>query len=798
MSGLSKVVRSGVSRRRVQTVVIGLATFMAVAAAVLGGSLLVASTAPFDRGFADQHGAHLSALFDGAKVTQAQAAATASASGVAETSGPFEVVTQTPTLNPDGGGGGGGFELQPLTIAGRAQPASGIDKVSLSDGHWPASATEIVLTEQVPLDAKLTFESLPGKPAFTVVGHARSVSRTADAWVLQAAIASLTPADAKPGHQMLYRFAAAATQSDMDNAKAAIVAAAPSDTMLGSQSWLTVKEASDRTAALFVPFLIAFGLLGLVMAMLSVGGVVAGAVSAATFRIGVLKAIGFTPAQVVRAYVVQALIPATIGIVLGVVAGNLLAIPVLAETDEVYETAPSVVQPWVDVMVVVAALAIVTLTALVAAAKAGRLRTVDALAVGRAPAAGRGRFAASVAARLPLPRPVSLGLAQPFARPARMTAMLATVIFGAASVALAIGLTSSLTLIETARSHDKAQILVGPFRMGPPDGAEQSGPPPTNQGPPPGPFDAGGPDPAAVTAAIDGVSGTKASYGVLTAPATVAGIAGDVDVLAYRGDPRWAGFEMTEGRWYAGAGEAILPTPMLTATGAKIGDTITLTVNTFQIPVRVVGEVFSTQNNGMQVFTDFATLTAVMPQVTPTEYYVGLTGGTDTTAYANKLETALTSFGLHANVNPGGNSSTLAALNALTGLLTVMLVAVAALGVLNAVVLQTRERVRELGVHKAIGMTPKQAVTVVLASVVLIGVVGGIAGVPAGIALHGVMVPAMGDSAGVRLPPALVDVYQPWLIGLLALGGLVIAIVGALLPAGWAARIRTATALRTE
>ncbi|NUR71930.1 MAG: FtsX-like permease family protein [Hamadaea sp.] len=797
MSSLSKVVRSGVGRRRVQTVVIGLATFMAVAAAVLAGSLLVASTAPFDRGFTDQHGAHLSALFDGTTVTESQAAATAAASGVAESSGPFQVVTQTPNLG-EGGGGDGAFELQPLTIAGRAQPTSGIDKVSLSDGHWPTSDTEIVLTEQIPLDSKLIFKALPGRPTLTVVGHARSVSRTADAWVLPGAIASLTSAGTKPGYQMLYRFTASATVSDMDTAKAAVVAAAPSGSMLGSQSWLTVKEAADRTAALFVPFLIAFGLLGLVMAMLSVGGVVAGAVSAATFRIGVLKAIGFTPSQVVRAYLLQALIPATVGIVLGVVGGNLLTIPVLAQTDVVYETAPSVVQPWVDALVVVAALGVVSLTALVAAARAGRLRTVDALAVGRAPAAGRGRFAASLSARLPLPRPVTLGLAQPFARPARMTAMLATVVFGAASVALAIGLTSSLNLIETARSHDKAQIMVSPMKMGPPEGGEAMGPPVNQQGPPPGPFDEGGPDPAAVTSAIATVTGTKASYGVLSAPATVAGVAAEVDVLAYRGDPRWAGFEMTEGRWYATAGEAILPTPMLKATGAKIGDTITLTVNGHNISVRVVGEVFSTQNEGMEVFTDLTTLTAVIPKVTPTEYYVGLTDGTDATAYANALETALTPFSLHANVNPGGHSDTLVAISTLTGLLTLILVAVAALGVLNAVVLQTRERVRELGVHKAIGMTPKQSVTVVLASVFLIGLVGGIAGVPAGMALHGVMVPAMGNSAGVRLPAALLDVYHPWVMALLALGGLVIAILGALMPAGWAARIRTATALRTE
>ena len=59
MSALTRVVRSGVSRRWVQTVVIMLATAAAVTAGVLGIGLLVASNAPFDHAFAAQRGAHL-------------------------------------------------------------------------------------------------------------------------------------------------------------------------------------------------------------------------------------------------------------------------------------------------------------------------------------------------------------------------------------------------------------------------------------------------------------------------------------------------------------------------------------------------------------------------------------------------------------------------------------------------------------------------------------------------------------------------------------------------------------------
>lgn len=125
-----------------------------------------------------------------------------------------------------------------------------------------------------------------------------------------------------------------------------------------------------------------------------------------------------------------------------------------------------------------------------------------------------------------------------------------------------------------------------------------------------------------------------------------------------------------------------------------------------------------------------------------------------------------------------------AVLNSLTGVLTLMLVAVAGLGVLSGVVLDTRERVRDLGIHKALGMTPRQTVVMVVTSVVMTGLVGGAVGVPLGVALHGWIMPAMGHSAGPNLPESVIAVYRTPELVLLALGGLLIAVLGALLPAG--------------
>ncbi|MGW6538232.1 hypothetical protein ACWGBV_15735 [Streptomyces sp. NPDC055051] len=56
----------------------------------------------------------------------------------------------------------------------------------------------------------------------------------------------------------------------------------------------------------------------------------------------------------------------------------------------------------------------------------------------------------------------------------------------------------------------------------------------------------------------------------------------------------------------------------------------------------------------------------------------------------------------------------------------------------------------------------------------------------------------MADSLGLRLPASVLDVYGTAELLPLALGGLLTAVLGALLPARWAARTRTATALRTE
>ena len=122
----------------------------------------------------------------------------------------------------------------------------------------------------------------------------------------------------------------------------------------------------------------------------------------------------------------------------------------------------------------------------------------------------------------------------------------------------------------------------------------------------------------------------------------------------------------------------------------------------------------------------------------------------------------------------------------------------AGLGVLNTVVLHTRERVHDLGVFRALGMTPRQTIAMVVCWVAGTGLVAGVIAVPAGVALHRYVLPLMASAANLGLPASFLNVYHGWEVAALGLAGVAIAVAGALLPAGWAAGIRTAAALRAE
>jgi putative ABC transport system permease protein len=123
--------------------------------------------------------------------------------------------------------------------------------------------------------------------------------------------------------------------------------------------------------------------------------------------------------------------------------------------------------------------------------------------------------------------------------------------------------------------------------------------------------------------------------------------------------------------------------------------------------------------------------------------------------------------------------------------LALVAVIVAALGIVNTLTMGVLERVREIGVLRAIGMSRRQAMRMVVVEAAILGIVGVVLGAPAGIAVGGVLLQLGG---GLAHPGG-----APWLpIAVAAVLGLVLPTLAALYPARAAARVSIVEALRFD
>src|SRR6185312_2649444 len=98
-------------------------------------------------------------------------------------------------------------------------------------------------------------------------------------------------------------------------------------------------------------------------------------------RIGVLKCIGLSPAQVVVTYLSRVGWPALAGCLVGVVAGNVLAAPVLHNSAGAYGVGSQQVPWWASVIAPAGMFALVLLAGFGPALRAGRLSAAQAIAV---------------------------------------------------------------------------------------------------------------------------------------------------------------------------------------------------------------------------------------------------------------------------------------------------------------------------------------------------------------------------------------------------------------------------------
>ncbi len=689
--------------------------------------------------------------------------------------------------------------FQGETVVGRASRGGPLDDLYLTRGRWATRPGEIDIdtagpfTGPAPIGSTITVTSAPGKPKLTVVGYAYSIVHDEYAWVVPAQVAALRTKGTPAQEQMLYTFASSGTPQQISADLAELKAALPAGAVASSVSWLNSESMIASEQGVNAPFAVVFAVIALVLAVLITASVVSAAVVAGYRRIGVLKSIGFTPAQVAATYLAQVGIPALAGTIAGTILGNLWVVPLLniASSFEALFKITVAVPLWINITVPLAMILLTGLAALAPALRAGRLSAVAAIAAGQAPPAGRGYAAHRLAARIRLPRPVTMGLAAPFSRAARSAVTLAAVTFGLTAVVLAVGLDSSLAKINgSASQYSDKQVVRSSAGASSVLNASQD---------------------RKVAAALRAQPGTLSFVAQANTTASVPGLGSHVPIIVYRGNAAGLGWDMISGTWYRGPGQAVVNTADPATASLSVGQTLHLTVGGTTIAVRIVGEAFVPLTGGGPgsasgaLFTSSQTLGSAASRVAISEYEAISRPGINPWAYQSALHRALGPGFVVVQVVPGedGGTGFFGLVDtSLIRLLTILVAVLAGLGVLNAVLMLTRERVHDLGVFKAIGMTPRQTIAMVICWVIAPAVIAAIIALPAGMILEDRVVHAIARDqaafAAYATPGSLVHVYTTGGLALLALAGLAIAVVGALGPAAWAAVSRTTTALRAE
>ena len=776
MSAILKKTFADIRRRKLQTAIVGLVVLLSSLTAILALTLLVESDAPFDRAFQQTQGAHLFVSFDAAHVTADQVRATMNLAPVSAAAGPWRVVPAS-IIYPGG-------RTRVIPVAGRDQTGGPVDRLSMDAGRWVSQTGEVVLSRNLAHETGLQVGDTMSPatdsplPALRVVGIAVALGNDAAAWVLPSQIPVTTNPGQPPAQYVVaYRLHHAATAADMRSAVDAITSAVPAGAVADTSNYLDIKASADTTTAVMIPFLLAFSAFALLASAFIVANLVGGAVIAGTREIGVMKSIGFTPMQVVVSYAGQMLIPAAVGCLLGLPAGILLSQPFLSDTAHAFGLPRTFgVAPGPDLLGLAVILAIVALTTVIASLRAGRQSAAEAIAAGSAPTGTAGAAPARLAARLPLPRALSLGLGESIARPVRSGMTAAAILIGVATVAFAVGLHESLDEVAAAITRTQ-QVQVQVFRQGVAKNATATI------------------SDTQTASLIAAQPGTARFVAIGHADVTVPGAAQPVGVAAYRGDSSWIGYVVIHGRWFSAPGEAVTTTAFLTQTGHHVGDTVTGSLYGQPVAFKLVGEIFDPQRNNLLLRTSFESLPL---NLVAWDYEVQLRSGTDPATYAGALESA--GPGLTARINQeNGVDTAFLLINSVLAGLALVLVLIAVAGVFNTVVLNTREKARDIAILKAIGMTPRQVVNMILASVGVLGIAGALSGIPAGMLLHRNILVLMGQiAAATAVPNQFFDVFGWTLLGGIVLAGIAIALLGAMVPARWAARSRVAEVLQTE
>lgn len=536
--------------------------------------------------------------------------------------------------------------------------------------------------------------------------------------------------------------------------------------------WRRMRESALFGVRMNLVFLGAFGLFASLATVLVIASSVGSIVLSQFRQVGVLKAVGFTPGQVLWLYLGQYLVLSLVGGPVGVAVGTVLSPLALRNMPA---SLGAGYRPAVEPGLILAVQGIVSATALLAAAgaawRAAQANIIRAIAVGAEAPRKRAPLLLRWATRLGLPPVSLLALGDLYARPIR------TLLTGVNLSLGVVGIVFGLTINETVNRYREDPSLLGVA------------------------YD------AVVTRERFGdartrhelrmAPGVEAFYSEERLEATTPEGA-SFQVRAIQGDLAPFPVKVEEGRLLRpDTMEAIAGRGLLDWLGLQVGDRVTATLEGKEsrpVTWQIVGQYPEPANVGRMLTVNLEPLRRLAPAAEPRAYYLKLRPGADPFLLEERLES-----GPNADLNVALVEERIPDdvryLQLAIYVLSAVLIGIALINVFNSSLLAVREKVRDVGIYKTVGMTPGQVVAMVGTSAGLLGLASAILGIPVGLLLTTSLMDTLTASYGFgRVDVTLNAVYLGLLVPLIGL----VSMAGSLLPGRWAAGCSIVHVLRSE
>jgi putative ABC transport system permease protein len=484
-------------------------------------------------------------------------------------------------------------------------------------------------------------------------------------------------------------------------------------------TWQQVKDSMANNDRLLGLLLALFGIIALVAAPCAIANVTAGRVLVQRQDIAMLKALGFTPGQVVRMLLAEQTLLGAAGACLGLIAARIMTSPEFVRPPDGTPVGLAPLSAAWMVLIGVGTVLTVAIATVIPAWWAGRVSPV--VAVQPSPPRGHLSLIARLGLLVHLPAALVLGARDSLTR--RLSAALT--VFGLAIPMVMITIVLTCWSSIDGFTHDPGKIGLASTVA----------------------VSQGGLDGKQMLALISHDDQVLAAYPGAQFVTLLPGDNGTFIARAMGTSSRPYPFQAVQGRMFHAANEAVAGQGFLDLMHIEVGAWIKPTIDGVPVILHVVGRTIEPDNNGDVLDFGLDALNDAGSAPPQLVYSLVLRPGVPAAAARARL---LAESHDRLDVQVVGNpASGLRVLQLVIAVSVVILAVIGLASLLTATVVGMRDHRHEVGVLAAMGLTPRQVMATLVVNTMILTALGVTSGIAAGLVIAPRLINMQGQTSGI-------------------------------------------------